>query len=133
MWFVKFYAPYCGYCKKMEPTWNHVAQSLYNTKLVLFCLLTTQKLIFYAISSIRVGKVDCTRFKSVCQAFKVQGYPTIIFIRGSNEFVYNGERTKDELVHFVIRMSGPPVRNLIYWLLFTRNSSFVYETQHCFS
>lgn len=32
MWFVKFYAPYCGYCKKMEPTWNHVAQSLYNTK-----------------------------------------------------------------------------------------------------
>ena len=32
MWFVKFYAPYCGFCKKIEPVWNHVAQALYNTK-----------------------------------------------------------------------------------------------------
>lgn len=34
--------------------------------------------ITFVCFSIRVGKVDCTRFKSVCQAFKVQGYPTII-------------------------------------------------------
>jgi thioredoxin domain-containing protein 10 len=87
MWFIKFYAPYCGYCKKMEPTWIHVAQALYQT-------------------NIRVGKIDCTRFKSACQAFQVQGYPTIVFIRGSNEYVYQGERSKDELVHFAMRMSG---------------------------
>lgn len=76
------------------------------------------KIIFLPFSSIRVGRVDCTRFKTVCQAFKVQGYPTIIFIRGNNEFVYNGERTKEELVHFVIRMSGPPVQQV------TRPESF---------
>ncbi|CAO1300067.1 unnamed protein product [Diamesa hyperborea] len=99
MWFVKFYAPWCGYCKKIEPVWNHVAQSLFNT-------------------NIRVGKVDCTRFKAVCSAFNVQGYPTIIFVRGNNEYTYNGDRTKDELVHFVMRMSGPPVQQV------TRPESF---------
>lgn len=79
MWFVKFYAPYCGYCKKMEPVWNHVAQALYNTKLVREnSCLSFLFLMFYCLLSIRVGKVDCTRFKSVCQAFKIQGYPTII-------------------------------------------------------
>lgn len=39
-------------------------------------------------------------------------------MRGNDEFVYNGERTKDELVHFVIRMSGPPVQQV------TRPESF---------
>ncbi|KAL7011114.1 hypothetical protein ACKWTF_014093 [Chironomus riparius] len=99
MWFVKFYAPYCGFCKKLEPVWNLVAQTLYNT-------------------NIRVGKVDCTRFKSVCQSFDVQGYPTVIFVRGHNEYVFNGERSKDELVHFAMRMSGPPVQQV------TRTESF---------
>ncbi|CRL00032.1 CLUMA_CG013320, isoform A [Clunio marinus] len=93
MWYIEFYAPYCGYCKKLEPIWNHVGQSLHNT-------------------NIRVGKIDCTRFKSVCHSFKVQGYPTIIFIRGNNEYVFNGERTKDELVHFAMRMSGPPIQQV---------------------
>jgi thioredoxin domain-containing protein 10 len=59
MWFVEFYAPFCGFCKKLEPIWNLVAQTLYNT-------------------NIRVGKVDCTRFKTVCHAFEIQGYPTVI-------------------------------------------------------
>lgn len=26
------------------------------------------------------------------------------------EFIYNGERSKEELIHFVMRMSGPPVQ-----------------------
>lgn len=58
-WFVMFYAPWCGHCKKLEPVWAHVAQALFNT-------------------NIRVGRVDCTRFTAVAQAFKVNAYPTIL-------------------------------------------------------
>lgn len=92
-WFVMFYAPWCAHCKKLEPVWAHVAQALYNT-------------------NIRVGRVDCTRFTAVAQAFRVNAYPTIIFVKGPYDFVYNGDRTKEELIHFVNRLSGPPVQQI---------------------
>lgn len=92
-WFVMFYAPWCAHCKRFEPVWAHVAQALYN-------------------SNVRVGRVDCTRFTSVAQHFKIQSYPTILFLKGDREFAYNGDRAKDELIHFVMRMSGPPVQQV---------------------
>jgi thiol-disulfide isomerase/thioredoxin len=58
-YFLKFYAPWCGHCKKLEPIWKHVDQSLANLPL-------------------RIGRIDCTRFPSVAQEFDVQGYPTIL-------------------------------------------------------
>lgn len=90
-WLVMFYAPWCAYCKRTEPIWAHVAQALHNT-------------------NIRVARLDCTRFPSVARAFKVNGYPTIMFIKGDQEFVYSGDRTKDDLINYVLRMSGPPVQ-----------------------
>jgi thiol-disulfide isomerase/thioredoxin len=57
--YLKFYAPWCGHCKKLEPIYAHVAQALHDTP-------------------IRVGRVDCTRFPSVGTEFKVNGFPTII-------------------------------------------------------
>jgi thioredoxin domain-containing protein 10 len=39
-------------------------------------------------------------------------------MKGSNEYVYQGERNKDELVHFAMRMSGQPVQQV------TRPESF---------
>lgn len=57
-WLVKFYAPWCGHCKRLEPIWLNVAQTLYRT-------------------NIRVGKIDCTRFPTIANEFAISGYPTI--------------------------------------------------------
>ncbi|XP_017486392.1 PREDICTED: protein disulfide-isomerase TMX3 [Rhagoletis zephyria] len=90
-WLVMFYAPWCGYCKRTEPIFGQVAQELHGL-------------------NIRVGKVDCTRFTNVAREMKIRAYPTIMFIKGSAKYVYNGDRTKEELVDYALRMSGPPVQ-----------------------
>ncbi|XP_065349237.1 protein disulfide-isomerase TMX3 [Cloeon dipterum] len=92
-WLVKFYAPWCAHCKRLEPIWNHVAQSLHNT-------------------NIRVGKVDCTRFTAMATEFKVSGFPTIMFMKGSELFTFRGDRTKQDIVDFALRVSGPPVQRI---------------------
>lgn len=98
-WLVMMYAPWCAHCKRLEPIWGHVAQHLHAT-------------------SIRVGRVDCTRFSNVARAFRINGFPTILFLKGDQEFVYHGDRTKDEIVRFALRLSGPPVQEI------TRTQSF---------
>lgn len=39
-------------------------------------------------------------------------------MKGDQEFVYNGDRTRDEIVKFATRLSGPPVQEV------TRTASF---------
>lgn len=58
-WYIMFYAPSCGHCKRTEPIWGQVAQALGNT-------------------NIRVGKIDCTRFTQAAHHFTIRSYPTIM-------------------------------------------------------
>lgn len=90
-WLIMFYAPWCGHCKRLEPVWAHVAQALYNT-------------------NIRVGRIDCTRFTSVASEFGVSGFPTIMFLKGDiAQYTFTGDRTKQDIINFALRVSGPPV------------------------
>lgn len=92
-WLVKFYAPWCGHCKMLEPIWSQVAQSLADT-------------------DIRVSRVDCTRFTSVAMEYSVKGFPTVLFIKGDKTVEYKGDRNREELAEFGRRMDGPPVHHL---------------------
>ncbi|KAG0712338.1 Protein disulfide-isomerase TMX3 [Chionoecetes opilio] len=92
-WLVMFYAPWCGHCKKLEPIWNHVAYALYGTE-------------------IRVGRVDCTRFTAVATEFVVKGFPTIMYVQGDTRHTFIGDRTKEDIVGFAVRMAAPPVQRL---------------------
>ncbi|XP_014257444.1 protein disulfide-isomerase TMX3 [Cimex lectularius] len=93
-WLIMFYAPWCAHCKRLEPVWALVAQSLYNT-------------------NIRVGKIDCIKYPLISTQFSINGFPTIMFLKGDEkEFVFHGERTKEEIVHFALRLNGPPVQQI---------------------
>ncbi|RVE48620.1 hypothetical protein evm_006691 [Chilo suppressalis] len=93
MWFVKFYAPWCAHCRRLEPIWAHVAQNLYN-------------------SPIKVAKVDCTRFTAVATHFKIRAYPTIMFLKGSFQHEYTGDRVKEDMVNYALRMSQPAIQKV---------------------
>ncbi|XP_052899921.1 thioredoxin domain-containing protein 5 homolog [Anopheles moucheti] len=87
--FVKFYAPWCGHCTKLAPTWEELARSLEHER------------------DIRVSKIDCTQYRPICTDFEVKGYPTLLWIEDGKKIEkYTGPRTHDDLKQYVARMAG---------------------------
>ncbi|KAF7691826.1 protein disulfide-isomerase TMX3 isoform X2 [Silurus meridionalis] len=95
VWLVDFYAPWCGYCKKLEPIWHEVGAELKNSG-----------------SPVRVGKMDATAYSGMASEFGVRGYPTIKLLKAELAYNYKGPRTKDDIIEFAIRVAGPSVRSL---------------------
>ncbi|XP_052863124.1 thioredoxin domain-containing protein 5 homolog [Anopheles cruzii] len=87
--FVKFYAPWCGHCTKLAPTWEELANTFEHER------------------DIRVSKIDCTRFRPICTDFEVKGYPTLLWIEDGKKIEkYTGPRTHDDLKRYVTQMAG---------------------------
>lgn len=91
--FVKFYAPWCGHCKKLAPTWNYLGVEFEQSEIV-------------------IGKVDCTIEKPICETMGVKGLPTLKFYKhqyGGERLgeVYDGARDYATLRNFVIDTLGP--------------------------
>merc|ERR1711974_503453 len=80
-WFVKFYAPWCGHCKKLAPTWEEFATKSKGTY--------------------NVGKVDCTQHGDLCTSFGVRGYPTLKVIENGKYYDYQSARTIDAFEKFI--------------------------------
>jgi len=80
-WLIEFYAPWCGHCKKLTPTWEELA--------------TTAK------GKFGVAKVDCTIEKDLAQKYGVRGYPTIKLFAGGEVTDYKGQRAVGDFVSFV--------------------------------
>ncbi|XP_051173292.1 thioredoxin domain-containing protein 5 homolog [Leptopilina boulardi] len=87
--FVKFYAPWCGHCQNLAPTWDDLANSLSYEK------------------SVSIAKVDCTQFRGICGQFDIKGYPTLLWIEdGKKKDKYTGKRTAENLKEYVSTMLG---------------------------
>ena len=84
-WIVKYYAPWCGFCKSLAPTWEELSERLGESE----------------VNDVIVAKVDCTEEKDVCDRFKIKGFPAIKYFADRKMFTYKGDRDIDSLYEFV--------------------------------
>ncbi|KAH0471453.1 MAG: hypothetical protein KVP17_000324, partial [Porospora cf. gigantea B] len=83
---VKFYAPWCGHCKRMAPEFEAAAAAL-KDKVVL-------------------ADVDATVETELAERFKIQGFPTLKFLRSGNWEEYSGGRTQKDIEQWIEVMTG---------------------------
>ncbi|CAI4225233.1 unnamed protein product [Auanema sp. JU1783] len=93
---VKFYAPWCGHCKKMAPEYDAASAKLKNND-----------------PSVALVKVDCTTEKEVCDKYQVKGFPTLkIFRHGAVAQEYDGPRDAAGMVKYMRGQTGPSAKEL---------------------
>eukprot|EP00092_Neocalanus_flemingeri_P060104 GFUD01071999.1.p1 GENE.GFUD01071999.1~~GFUD01071999.1.p1 ORF type:complete len:414 (+),score=147.69 GFUD01071999.1:53-1243(+) len=86
--FIKFFAPWCGHCKRLAPTWEDLAKKYEDN------------------SGVVIAHVDCSAADNInrplCDAQGVNGFPTLnIYKDGVKAEEYSGKRDLAELEKFV--------------------------------
>lgn len=91
MWLVEFYAPWCGHCKNLAPSWELAAKQLKGV--------------------VRVGAVDMTTDQSVGQPYDVKGFPTLKFFGNDKKSPkdYNGSRDADGIRNWALEQTAKEV------------------------
>eukprot|EP01128_Nolandella_sp_AFSM9_P001854 TRINITY_DN12259_c0_g1_i1.p1 TRINITY_DN12259_c0_g1~~TRINITY_DN12259_c0_g1_i1.p1 ORF type:complete len:229 (+),score=88.31 TRINITY_DN12259_c0_g1_i1:58-687(+) len=81
-WFVEFYAPWCGHCKRLEPVWAELANTLEG--------------------EVTVASVDATEFKGLARRFNINGFPTLILFKEGYYYRFTGpDREEATLLKYV--------------------------------
>lgn len=88
---IKFYAPWCGHCKRAEHNYIKLAKEYKNDNHVV------------------IAKIDCDKYEDFIQEFnqfangpKVPGYPTILlYVKGVYKAIYEGNREVEDYVDFI--------------------------------
>ncbi|KAJ6640382.1 Thioredoxin domain-containing protein 5 like [Pseudolycoriella hygida] len=94
--FVKFYAPWCGHCQRLAPTWDELASALEYDE------------------TVSISKIDCTLYRPICLQYEVKGYPTLLWIvDGKRMEKYSGQRSLDDLKEYVEKTAGILVKRSV--------------------
>jgi len=87
-----FYAPWCGHCKALKPTWEKLGPQM-------------------AMLGITIGQIDCTVHTDIASRYAIRGFPTIKLFRRGRAIDYEGMRDQETIVAWATKASGPAVRN----------------------
>mmetsp|Transcript_7701 Transcript_7701/g.24360 ORF Transcript_7701/g.24360 Transcript_7701/m.24360 type:complete len:379 (-) Transcript_7701:924-2060(-) len=90
--FVNFFAPWCIWCQRLEPTWEATAEEV-------------ERLNENENESIDVDivKVDCVANRNLCGTQRIQAFPTLRFFKDSQQYGidYKQDRTVSAMIDFL--------------------------------
>eukprot|EP00916_Digyalum_oweni_P019664 GHVL01032815.1.p1 GENE.GHVL01032815.1~~GHVL01032815.1.p1 ORF type:complete len:413 (+),score=87.11 GHVL01032815.1:1377-2615(+) len=91
IWLLEFYAPWCGHCKQLAPTWEKVATKLKG--------------------KVKVAKIDATVETAIAGKYSIKGFPTIKLYNSGKKTVnniedYTGGRSTEEIVEFALQYAS---------------------------
>ena len=83
LWFIEFYAPWCGHCQRLTPEWEKLARS------------------FSGI--VNIGAVDMTVDGQIGAPYGIQGFPTLKFFGDDKSAPtdYAGSRSASDMISFI--------------------------------
>lgn len=90
---VEFFAPWCGHCKKLAPTYEELASAYAGNKK----------------QSVIIAKVDADANRELGQRFGVQGFPTLMWFKANDitkPETYSGPRDLNGMKNYIQEMSG---------------------------
>ncbi|KAA3673735.1 thioredoxin domain-containing protein 10 [Paragonimus westermani] len=102
-----FYATWCGYCRRLAPTYEDVSDRLAELG-----------------SPIKVGRLDASSHRGLGKHFSVTGFPTIKFIDREVIVQYDGDRSTRNIVSFALRAHGSAVKVVTSRADLERNVTF---------
>ncbi|KAF8815825.1 protein disulfide isomerase [Phlegmacium glaucopus] len=91
--FVKFFAPWCGHCKKLAPVWKLLARHMQNR--------------------LTIAEVNCDDHSSFCKSQNIEGYPTLFYFDNNGvKSEYTGGRRIPQLMAFAEKAASAGVLTL---------------------
>ncbi|KAK9881019.1 hypothetical protein WA026_014362 [Henosepilachna vigintioctopunctata] len=99
LWFVDYFAPWCGPCQKLSLQWRKLAQELVD------------------LAQVKIAQIDCVANAALCQAQNIKAYPTLRLYpfdsKGLNSVViYNGNWELVTLKRWLLHFIPSPVKEL---------------------
>jgi len=96
---VEFYAPWCGHCKKLEPTYAAAARMAKKRQ--------------GQVAEVKFAKIDADKNQRAGQKYKVEGYPTMYFFRYGVKQHYNAPiKRRHHIVGWLDRELKPEIEEI---------------------
>jgi protein disulfide-isomerase-like protein len=89
IWLIEFYAPWCHHCTAFASNYESLAQRIHSSN-------------DSRDRPIRVAKINGSQERSAASRFSVRGYPSFFVIDGWSVYEYQGRRSEESLIKFVV-------------------------------
>jgi thioredoxin domain-containing protein 5 len=85
--FIKFFAPWCGHCKKLAPHWTQLAKDMQHR--------------------LTIAEVNCEDESKLCKQQDVSGFPMLYYYEGGEKTEYTGGRKIEPLRNWAEKAVKP--------------------------